>query len=377
MSGGEVAAIRRQAADYLTADPQLLPAAVILAQTDVKEGDGESALKRLEPVVEELPLYTAAQLLVGHAGEMTGDLVVALTAYKAVAPGSAFARSRMDALVPSLLNQEQTFVEDALRRGYLEEANHHLAILEGLAPGEEVTLELKARLAREKDDRETELEALRELTIRRPDDDAALARRAMLEVDVGHPSAGLSIMETVVKRHPGDPLWEDELAAVKFLWRVKMLPTEVQDLVGQAELSRADFAVLLYWLVPGVRSGLGSHTQIASDILDHPEREAITRVVGLNLMQVDGAVHRFFPLDPVSRADAMASILRVLEQYNAGTACLEGMALPPLRSFSSVCSLAAQCGLIQDSGDCLPTAGLSGTEALVFIRRGVTLLSPS
>ena len=142
-----------------------------------------------------------------------------------------------------------------------------------------------------------------------------------------------------------------------------------------AQIARADFAVLLYWLAPAVRYGRPATAQIATDVLDDPRREEIVRVINLGLMAVDPSVHRFAPDAPLGRDDALAALLRLLSGAagGPGASCAEGIAASPRLAGDLLCAAAARCRLIASAADCLPRATLSGGEALELIRRALDL----
>jgi hypothetical protein len=118
--------------------------------------------------------------------------------------------------------------------------------------------------------------------------------------------------------------------------------------------------------VPQVRSTRGSAGRIASDILDDPRREEIARVVNLGLMDLDAALHRFYPERTLSRRGALVAALRLL----AGDACL---AAPPdaAAGGEAVCAAAIGCALVAAEEGCEPAAPLSGQQAVELLRRTV------
>jgi hypothetical protein len=243
-------------------------------------------------------------------------------------------------------------------------------------PGGEQTLRAERALAVAEEDPEAELAAVAALGARFPEDRELTERRAELELAVGDPGRGLSLLEELAAAHPGDSDLAARLDAAKFRWRFAQLPARVSALGRAPELSRGGFAVLLYWLVPSVRYGRGSAPRIASDILDHPQREEIARVVNVGLMEVEPSVHRFAPDRPVSRFDALAGALRLLGGGAGGepVPCAAEVPYNARPSYEFVCGTAASCGLIASAGDCLPRAPMSGSEALEVIRRTLVRL---
>lgn len=348
------------------------PALVLTAQADLLDRRPADAVARLRPVAEEHPAYTALQLLLGRAAESAGDLVTSFAAFHRIADTSLAAYDRVEEMRPRVAEVLANRVEEALRRGEPGRAEEPLERLRSWAPELPATWEAAAALAGERGDRQAELAAVRELAALRPDEPQVMERRAELELAVGEPKAGLDLYERLAERDPGDAALAERLAYAKFRWRVSQMPPRVERVASALELERGDLAVLLYWLVPRVRSERGGQARIASDILDDPRREEIARVVNLGLMEVDLSVHRFFPERPVDRGEALAALLRVLERFGPApcAAAVEGRA----GSAEAVCSGALACRLVRADEACLPTERLSGARAVELIRRALARL---
>jgi hypothetical protein len=212
-----------------------------------------------------------------------------------------------------------------------------------------------------------ELQAVKSLAARRPEDRDLLERRAELEMTVGDPSAGLEIIQGLAARNPNDPELAEMLDAAKFRWRLTLLPQAVQQTAAKADINRADFATLLYWLVPNVRYARPTAGRIATDALDHPRQEEIVRVVNLGLMEVDATLHRFSPGAPVRRGAALRTLVRMLGQFGSGISCMGG-------GGSSACEVSMRCGLIASEEGCQAQASLSGAEAVNLIRKSLDVL---
>src|SRR4029453_17811204 len=142
----------------------------------------------------------------------------------------------------------------------------------------------------------------------------------------------------------------------------------------QAEISRGEFAALLYWLAPDVRYGRGGAMRIATDILDSAHREEIIRLLNLGVLDVDETLHKFYPDAPLTRGDALAALLRLLAQRGRA-ACVNGMSARSIGR-ESACGLAATLGLEREAAGCLAGAPLSGADAADLIQR-VSELAPA
>jgi tetratricopeptide (TPR) repeat protein len=371
---GDAPGAAQVAQQALEVDPELAPARVLLGQAQLVARDLGAARDTLAPVVARHPEYLAAGMAAARAGELLGDLPAAYAIVRRLAPGSPLALERAGALHGRAVDIVAQRTHDAVRRGRLDEARTHLATLREWAAGERTTLEAALAVARAAGERREELAAVRGLLASGSPDPALVERRGELELAVGDPGVAIEIFTDLARRHPGELRYSDSLDLAKFRWRAGNLPTAVRELLDRPELTRADFAVLLYWLVPGVRAGVASSARIATDILDHPQRQEIVRVVNLQLMDVDEALRRFEPQHRVRRVQALRALLRVLQRAPTAPSCvaaLEGNTTP---SREAICAAAAACRLLTKPPDCLPEAGVSGAEASAWIQRTQSLL---
>ncbi len=186
---------------------------------------------------------------------------------------------------------------------------------------------------------------------------------------MGDAGEGLKIIQELVERHPREPALAARLAAAKFRWRLSLLPQEVQEMAAEPALTRAQLAVLLYWLVPEVRYSRPAAGRIATDVLDHPHREEIVRVVNLGLLDVDPTLHRFSPAAEARRTHGLRSVTRLLAAFGRGIACLQDEG-----AGASVCDTAVRCGLVDSADACEPGEPLTGADAVELIRGALQLL---
>lgn len=350
------------------------PAIVLAAQVAFLDGDFNRAQELLTPPPAELSEYTSWQLLLGRSAEKQSDLVVAFEAYDNVANVSADARGKTEELRPRVAQILAQRIEDDLKRGRTEEASAELARLEGWLPEESLTLESAAEVARAIGDPEAELRAVARLSGRDPANRSLAERRATLELEVGDAGAGLRVLQELSAKYPEDVALQDQLARARFLWRLQLLPIEARELVTSTELSRGDFAAMIYWLFPEVRYGQGRQVRIANDVLDQPYREEIVRVVNLGIMDVDERLHQFSPTRAVTRSESLTSMVRLLIRRQPPLACVGGLRGNDPLDPDTVCRVAASCGLIASAADCRPLAGVSGGEAVELSRLTLNLL---
>jgi hypothetical protein len=241
--------------------------------------------------------------------------------------------------------------------------------LRGWAPTELATLEGERLMALALGDREAERAAVEALAQARPDDRDLLERWAELELEVGDPGKGLDIVQSLLARYPGDPRMHALLDAAKFRWRVAQLPASVRELAAKPELTRGDFAVLLFWLVPDVRSSRPTAGRIATDVLDHPGQEEIIRVVNLGLLDLDQTLHRFFPGSPMRWGGALRTAERLISRFGGENPCRQ-----EIPEGDGPCARAARCGLIDADRECDVALPLSGPDGVELIRRCLVFL---
>ncbi len=383
LSTGSVVEARQTGTELLEVAPGFAPAKVLLAQADFATGNDRAVIDRLLAVGDAQPNYTAGQLLMGRAAERAGDLALAYAAFRAVATRSGKAFERTGDLHARALQIVGQRLAEALRSDRpdrLAEADRQLALLKAWAPGERPTLEGERAIAAARHDPRAELEAVKGLSALQPDDRGLLDRRADLELEVGDPGVGLKIVQALADRHPEDPELAEKVRIARFRWQVSLLPGDVRERAGKDELSRADFSVLLYWLVPQVRYGRSNAGRIATDILDDPHREEIVHVLNLGLLDVDPTLHHFSPAAPLRRGTALRCLGRLLTGF-AGSAgsghqvsCAAGAAGGAGGGAAGPCQLGAACGLIAGEEACDAGSTLSGADALEWIRRSLVLL---
>ncbi len=371
--GEELDELEAQGRDLLTAAPGFHPAAVLLAQVDYLRREDRRALARLQPVADELPAYLAGQILRARLAERLDDVVTAFEAFERVSAASSLARERAGELRQPAREAVTGRLDEALGRGQIEVAETHLAWLERWIDDPPTYLAAAWRIRAAAGDLEGELEVVCRLAELEPSR-AHQERCATLEIEVGDVRAGLEVLGRLAERYPDDAAIDEQLERAKFRWRLELLPPMVRELGRKVELERADLATLLYWLVPQVRYSRVIDPPIATDILDHPQRDEILRVANLGLMRVDETLHRFDPGEPATRRMAFTALLRLLDRADQEFACLGGAEVRLAASSSWVCEKAAHCRLIPEAADCLPRAPISGGESLDFFRHSLDLL---
>ncbi len=349
-------------------------ARTLYGQALFADGDATRAIEVLEPALETTT-DDAVGLVLGRAAEQAGDTLLAYAAYRASA--ARLASRRAGDLEPEALDLARDQFSAGLQQGRVDLAEQWLDTLRLWSPESPQALASELDLARAEQDAVGELAALRSLRARIDLEQSELVRMAWLELDVGDPQAGVDLFTLLSERAPDDASIADGLAAAKFRWRLDMLPEEASTLVEPRPVTRAELATLIYWLVPGVRADRGATGEIVSDVLDHPLRAPIVRVVNLGIMGLDDAArHRFGPDREVPRRAAFQSLLRIPDVLGVAPSCLREAGANPDPSPEAICRAAEGCGLLAAAEPCLPGSSITGTQASEALRRTLLILEP-
>jgi len=367
---GEAATAAQTAAELLESNPDLVAATVLEAEARIADGALEGARSLLAGVLQRFPEYTSARIASGIAAEGLGDVVGAYAAFRRAADTSGEAAREAERLRDRALEVLHARIGDALARQHLDEARRQVATLREWAPNSLATYEAMQQVSKASGDLDGELVALRGLNRLDPGDATIAARRASLEVRVGDASLGLEMLRKLVASHPQSSELAHELAQAKFRWRLQLVPGPIRRLADSPQLSRGEYATLLYWLTPAVRYGQPQQAVVATDILEDPHRQEIVRVVNLGLLSINPTLHVFRPDKPITRAQVLRSLLKLLALADRPVACLgpNPKAVGATRDLDSLCTTASQCELLPDAGSCLPDASVDGATALEMIR---------
>lgn len=367
----EVAAVAER---LLVHDSELAPARLLLAQARYLANDFAATVAALREIGDGLQDYSAAQLLLARALERLGEIPEAYESFSALANRSALAAAKAGELAGSAQEILRLRIAEALAQARIEDALAILTRLESWAPGELKTLEARLSVVVAQSDVRAEIETLRQI-VRQGATPEWRSRLGDLEVEQGDVRAGLEIFENLLKEFPDDASYAERAEKAKFRWRLDRLPARIQQIARKAELSRGDLAALIYWLLPPVRYSQVLDPPIAGDILDHPAQQEIVKVVNLGLMDIDETLHRFQPEANTNRRAGLGALLTLLQKV-AKRSCVEGE-LPGRDNRAWVCRHAAACGFIANEAECLPSAPLSGSQAVDLIRLCLEALESS
>lgn len=371
LAGGDPAASLAAADAVLAAEPEATSAAVLRAQALLLGGRGAAAADELGARRGREPGCLALDSTLARALEAAGELPEAYATYRDAAARLPAAARRAAELSGRAQEMARFRFDEALRQQRVESADAALAELERWWPRTSSTLEARRALSAARGDAEGELEAVRGLLGFDPGDRGLTLRRGQLELAVGDARMGLELIEGLAAAAPGDLAIAEELERAKFRWRLLNAPEVVRRIAAKPALNRADLAVLLYWMVPRIRSARPGTVRIASDILEHPAQNEIARVVNLGLMTIDETLHHFAPDAPLRSSEAVAALLRLMDEAGQASAGCSG---GPVRGREALCQAGVDCGILASGDSCRAALTPSGDETVEMLRRALARL---
>lgn len=158
-----------------------------------------------------------------------------------------------------------------------------------------------------------------------------------------------------------DPAYRENAEAARLEFRIQNLPEGPRKAALSQRLTRAQFATLLWLGFVDIRSTpIKGPVEIATDVVDHPERQAIVRAIGLGFLSVSKETHQAGVDWTFSRGE-FATAMRKLAVLNT-----KGKSLPACLATepASLQALAA-CGILPLSS----ARTVTGREALQAIEK--------
>ncbi|MGZ7030680.1 MAG: tetratricopeptide repeat protein [Thermoanaerobaculia bacterium] len=315
---------RTRAQDLRRRDANYAPAALFEAALDLREGNITGARSTVTALEQKYPdwlapmAYEAEVALADHQTRRAWEIYRTLAA-RADAP--PIVRDRLtdlekrlfDELYHAALSASDADAIAALRQALVVSPN---------ATGARVLLGQKLIAQKQYDEARIAVEPL----VNSADVDRNDVQELLAEVEVGRGQYEQAInrYERLARRE-SDPRFARRLEQVKQQWNAANMPPQYQRAMQTDSLTRGDFAVLLYWLVPSVRFAQNlSVPPIATDLGDVSGREEIVRAIALGILPVDAVTRRVGPATPVNAPALERLVARVLVMR--GAACTRGVA---------------------------------------------------
>lgn len=320
---GDYANARLRLADVTKRDASYAPAMLLSAVLDWKEGHTDTARSEIAALEQRYPDWLApkayeAEIALAdhqtrHAWEIYRDLASRPDAPAVVRERVSDLSTRLfNELYNSALNASDTEAIAALRQALEVSPN---------ATAARVLLAQRLIAQKQYDDARAALDPL----LNSGEVDKSQVQEALAEIEIGRGQYEQAIVRYErLARRDNDPRYAKRLEQVKEQWNAANMPPQFQNALATDALTRGDFAVLTYWLVPAVRFAQNVGTPpIAIDLSDVPGREEIVRAIALGVLQVDPVTRRVGPSIPMNEAQLEKFAGRVL--LLRGAACARGV----------------------------------------------------
>lgn len=342
---------RRRLDDILKRDPGFVPAILAGAALDIRAGRFDAARGAIAVVKQRVPNYTAAEIYEAEIAARENQTRSAYDLYRALAsrPGvPSVVAERVSELGTTLFNELYAAAQTAPPAEAIRLLREALTINAGAI---EPRVMLASRLVEQRqfEQARRELDPLLNTSADRTDVQALLA-----EIDAGRGRYQEAIVryDRLAKR-TDDPRYAQRLEEIKQEWNAANMPSHYRTALDSGEVTRDQFATLLYWTVPAVRFAQNLNAPpIAVDIEDVPGREEVIRAIAIGLFEVDPVTRRVSPHRVVTAARLSTHLTRLLQLR--GAACARGIPTE---------NVLATCGVTNPLATHPADAPITGREA--------------
>ena len=283
-----------------------------LVYADLVTSRFAAARERLEPLVRENAAWVPAAEALADLDAAEGRLREALDGYRALlaaVPADRRLLAREAAVRDSLVGRVSAEAEAALAAGHLPAARRAALSLVELDRTSPAGYRLLTRAAEAEGRLEDAWVAASEARALDPADDAWSHATATLAMKTGRYADAVAIGSDLVKR---DPAVASLLGEARFQFQVQNLPEPARRAALAPRVTRAQFAVLAWWLVPEVREArVVAAPQVAVDAVDRPESQALVRAIALGFFAVARETHRVGADQALPRSEAAGLFRRV------------------------------------------------------------------
>jgi tetratricopeptide (TPR) repeat protein len=318
---GDDAEARRRLAEIRRQNPELAPAIVAEAALDIRQRRFGEARSLLAPLQQRHPRYTAARIHEAEILAREGNTRAAIDLYRTaltLADVPTVSRERLTQLEQAL-HAELVAAAEVSRDADAVRLLREALALQADALDARIALGRRLVALREYDEARRTIEPLLDTAA-----DRIGVQEILAEVEAGRGQYQEAIVryDRIVRR-TGDPRHVQRLEEIKRKWSAANMPRYVNQALESPTLTRADFATLLYWLVPAVRFAQNLPAPpIATDIADVEGRDEIVRAIALGLFEVDSVTRRVSPTRLVTAARLSGYLTRVL--HLRGAPCARG-----------------------------------------------------
>ncbi|HVR38037.1 MAG TPA: tetratricopeptide repeat protein, partial [Thermoanaerobaculia bacterium] len=296
-------------------NPDYVPAKLAAAAIDIREGrliDAKNLISGIDT--------TAARVYEAEIALRLNETRRAYDLYRALPPSVPGASERVAQLEAAVFNELYTSAQTAPEADAVRLLREAL----GIRPG---SIEARVLLVQK-------LVAGKEWAEARRAVDPLLAnegnrvevQEALAEIDAGRGKYEEAFQRyRTLERRTHDPRHKQRLEEIEELWSAANMPPQVTRALQSEAITRADFAVLLYWKVTSVRFAQNLRVPpIATDLGEVAGREEIIRALAIGLYDVDPVTRTVSPSRAVNAERFSRLIARLLTLR--GAPCSRGVA---------------------------------------------------
>ncbi len=345
------------------AAPPALRLAALYAR--LAAGPADDVVAELKGLTERHPTWLAPVEALADAALARGEPRIALERYRAalaLAPDDRRLREREARVHDGLVAQRRTEGEAALAANDLAAVRKSALALLELEPKGPLGYQLLSRAALAAGKVEDAYTAAHQALARAPADVGWKAFTAELAMKTGRFAEAVEMYDALAA---GDRRFEREADDARLEFRIQNMPDLPRRAAQSAKLTRGQFAVLLWWVVPEVRQAQApTSADVAVDAVDRPDQGPLTRAIALGVLTVNRETHHVGPETAVTRTELGALVHRLavlLARDRPLPACLapDSPAVPQL----------VECGILPETG----SRNVTGREALRGIERAARL----
>jgi tetratricopeptide (TPR) repeat protein len=321
--------------------PGYAPASLLNAAIAIRAG----RLDEASAIVSPLPSWTASNVYAAEIALARNDLRSAYHFYQQVANPPEIATARIADIRKRLFDQLVAADSVASLREALQ--------LEPTATAARMLLVQKLLATKSYDEARRELDPILNTgEVDRPDVQESLA-----EIDIGRGRYQEAIVRyDRLARRTNDPRYLQRLNVIKDQFAAANMPPQVQHALETDVITRADFAVLLYWKVASIRfaQNVGAPpiaVDLDSDVIG---REEMIRAIALGI----------FPVDPVMRRASPNLMLTAMATARAASRTLALRGAPCTREAGNdPQKVLAACGVNDPTVGTTPDGPVTGRFA--------------
>lgn len=333
-------------------EPQYAPAILAEAALEMRAGNLDAAGRAISAARRTDPEWVAPRVYEAELAFRRSETRAAYDLYRDLVgdPGvPPVVNERLDALQVLLFNERFTAAQTASDSEAVRLLREALTFNPGSA---DARVHLASRLIalRQFEDARREIDPL----LSSGEVDRPAVQEILAEIDAGRGRYQEAIVRyDRLARRTKEPRYSRRLEEIKELWSMANMPPQFRQALESPAITRADLAVLLYWLVPSVRFAQNLGTPpIAIDIENVAGREEIIRAIAIGLYEVDPVTRRVSPARIVTASRFAQQLARVLMLRRAD--CARGI---------SQDGVLAACGVGDPSRGLPADATLTGRQA--------------